>query len=98
MTQPLRPPVSAGNNSADSRSEVKAPPNTANWGPELGKFLYQAVEVEYLVGDQSHKITGKLVAFKWDALHVIVDTESTTVVVRLPLSITRLRKGAKIAA
>jgi len=91
MSTPLRPPVSAGNNSAESKEK-----KVSLWETEMIKFVGELVEVEYAIGDRCVKISGRLRAFAGMGLHVVVDADKTAIFIRIPLSITRLRKGAKV--
>jgi hypothetical protein len=96
MTTPLRPPVSAGNNSADSKTASKGS-FADRWQGELNKFLNSLVDVEYCIGQQEMKISGRLVAFMPQSTCVVIDCDTRSIIVRQPLSITRLRKAAKMA-
>jgi hypothetical protein len=100
MATPVRPPLSAGTNSAESKpakqpAQKPTPPHLTKWYVELSKFVGMEVEVEFLIGDQPVKISGRLQAFRVDSMHCVIDCEDRCVFVRCPLSITRLRKRAK---
>jgi|HubBroStandDraft_2_1064218.scaffolds.fasta_scaffold435332_1 hypothetical protein len=104
-TTPVRPPLSAGNNSAEPKPktavdarfyEPRTAPNV--WFLELSKFKNNQVTVDFMMGEQLVSITGKLVAFRGDSLHVIVDCDAETILVRLPLRVTRARKHPKALA
>lgn len=90
MSTPLRPPVSAGNNSAESKNNQK---KQGPWETEMLKFINKLVEVEYVIGERTLKATGYLRAFAGMGMHVVLDETHKSVFVRIPLSITRLRKG-----
>jgi hypothetical protein len=101
-TTPVRPPLSAGNNSADPKPKTAIDarfyerPSAGNiWFLELAKFKDKQVTADFMMGDQLVSITGKLVAFRGDSLHVIVDCDAETILVRLPLRVTRARKHPK---
>lgn len=93
---PLKPPVSAGNNSVDKNAPKKIqptqPPWRQSWADAFAKFLYQEVTVEFLIGTETRKVTGKLTGWNWECSHCVVKTAEEILFVRHPLAIT-LRKA-----
>ncbi len=89
MSTPLRPPVSAGDNSAESKTKQQEVPG---WQRELRLFLNRNVTVDFMLGDQRETVSGKLVAFDYHCFHCVVFTEAgESVIIRIPLRVSLKR-------
>jgi hypothetical protein len=95
-TTPVRPPLSAGNNSAEPKEKglaITPRMPIPFFVRELRKFIGAEVVVDFVLGTEVISIEGKLVAFQEQSLHCVVDCVGVCQVVRIPLRITRSRKS-----